>query len=112
MTMNFKALAAAALVAVAGSAAVAGPNYIMPGAAQSLGADAKLDLVRTDAPSTVSIYNFHNGERGELLGSTVVNAGANTDVYVPLNRPGGQDALAVISQGGSDVASVKLNQPR
>jgi len=49
MTNSIKTLVAAAVVAVAGSAAFAGPNYIIPGQAQSLTSTVNLDLVRADA---------------------------------------------------------------
>nr|WP_321511493.1 hypothetical protein [uncultured Celeribacter sp.] len=112
MTYSLKTLTAAAIVAVAGSAAFAGPNYIMPGEAQNLNSSVTLDLVRADANATVDVYDFHGGERGALLGSAPVKAGANTDVYVPLSRPASKDAVAVLMQAGSEVATVDLNEAR
>lgn len=107
MTNSFKTLAAAAVVAVAGSAAFAGPNYIIPGQAQSLTSTVNLDLVRADTNSTVYIYDFHNGERGALLGSEAVHAGANTNVKVQLSRPAISDAIAVLSNDGVNTLAVR-----
>lgn len=107
MTNSFKTLVAAAVVAVAGSAAFAGPNYIIPGQAQALNSTVTLDLVRADTDSTVYIYDFHKGERGALLGSETVRAGANTDVKVRLSQPALDGALVVLSNDGVNALAVR-----
>ncbi|AJE45488.1 hypothetical protein [Celeribacter indicus] len=112
MTNAVKTLFAAAIVAVAGSAAFAGPNYIRAGEAQSLGKVVNLDIVRADTASTVNIYDFHAGQRGELLGSAHVTAGANSDVKVHLTRPAFRDTLAVLSNGSSEVAITEVSSNR
>lgn len=109
MTFSAKTLVAAAFVAVAGSAAVAGPNQIIVHSAQNLGTSATLDLVRADSDATVYIYDFHGGERGALLGSAPVNAGANADVHVSFKRAATGDAVAVLSNGASDLAVSDVN---
>jgi hypothetical protein len=86
MTFSLKTLSAAAVIAVAGSAAFAGPNYIIPGSQSGLQSVATVDLVRADENATLQVYDFHTGERGALLGSTKVHAGANTDVKVRLSQ--------------------------
>ena len=108
MTSSIKTLVAAALVATAGSAAFAGPSYIISGNAQSLNSAASLDLVRADSDATVYIYDFHGGQRGELLGSAPVKAGANSDVFINLKRPANGDAIAVLSNG-SELAVSDVN---
>lgn len=106
---NLKTLAAAAVVAVAGSAAFAGPNYIVPGQAQSLNTSATLDLVRADTDATVYIYDFHGGERGALLGSADVKAGANTDVTIKFKAAAIDDTIAVLSDGVNELAISDVN---
>jgi len=109
MTYSFKTLAAAAVVAVAGSAAFAGPNYIFPGASNEVKSVATVDLVRADENATLQVYDFHAGERGDLLGSTNVNAGANSNVKVRLSRSATSDVQYVlVGDNGSTLAVKKL----
>ncbi|MEM9787929.1 MAG: hypothetical protein AAF801_15615, partial [Pseudomonadota bacterium] len=74
---------------------------------RTLEADDRLELglVRAADAGVVEIYDFHNGTQGELLGSTTVNAGANTDVKVNVGFDRRQDVLAVISIDGEAVVS-------
>lgn len=110
MNTSIKTIVAAAAVAVAGSAAFAGPSYIFSGPAQNLTSYADLELVRADTDATVYIYDFHNGERGALLGSEQVNAGANTNVKVQLNQAATSDVIAVLSADGvTDLAVSDVN---
>lgn len=105
MTFSLKTLSAAAIVAVAGSAAFAGPNYIVPGSQSELKTVANVDLVRAEANSTLQVYDFNNGERGALLGSADVNAGANTDVKVKLSQKAGSDVeFVLVSSNGAPLA--------
>ncbi|MCA0044500.1 hypothetical protein [Celeribacter litoreus] len=106
---TLKTLAAAAVVAVAGSAAFAGPNYIVQSNPQNLTSVATLDLVRAETDATVSIYDFHGGERGELLGTTDVTAGANTNVKVRLKPSNSEDIIAVLSNGAGELAVSDVN---
>lgn len=109
MTYSFKTLAAAAVVAVAGSAAVAGPNLIFPGSSNEVKSVATVDLVRADENATLEVYDFHGGERGALLGSTDVNAGANTNVKVQLSQNALNDVQYVlVGDNGSTLAVQKL----
>ena len=112
MTFSLKPLAAAALVAVAGSAAVADSGYILQGEAQKLKTSVTLDLVNTDTDATVEVYDFHGGERGALLGTAPVKAGATTDVFVRFTRPASKSAVAVLNQGGQEVATTDLRAVR
>ncbi|SFJ36806.1 hypothetical protein [Celeribacter neptunius] len=110
MTFSVKTLAAAALVAVAGSAAVAGPNYIITGVQKDIKSVTTVDLVRADQAGTLEVYNFHNGERGALLGSADVNAGANTDVKVRLsNAPLNKVEYVLVGNNGAELAATDVN---
>ena len=110
MTNSFKTLAAAAIVAVAGSAAFAGPNYIIPGNQASSKTTANVELVRADAPATLEVYSVHGGERVALLGSTDVKAGANTDVKVSLSTaPRSNIEFVLVGSNGADLANTNVN---
>lgn len=104
-TSTAKTLISAALIAGAASAATAGgANAIFQGDAQNIDTLLNLDLVRSSANGTVEIYDFHKGERGALLGSTDVHAGANTDVKVRISPTAANEVLAVLSVNGAEVA--------
>ncbi|ATG48976.1 hypothetical protein CEW89_16200 [Celeribacter ethanolicus] len=105
MTFSLKTLSAAAIVAVAGSAAFAGPNYIIPGDQSDLKTVASVDLVRADENATLQVYNFHGGERGALLGAADVNAGANTNVKVRLTAAPTSDVeFVLVGSNGAPLA--------
>lgn len=97
MKTSFTALAAAAFVAVAGSAAVASPVILQGDASDT--SYVELGLVRADAATTVEIYDYHAGEKGELLGSAPIHAGANQNVKVRLGETPSNDVIAVLSDG-------------
>ncbi len=59
----------------------------------------QLDLVRTDEAGILAIYDYTTGDFGELLGTVDLNAGANTDVIVPLDPNSAQQLAAVIYEG-------------
>ncbi|MEL6683263.1 MAG: hypothetical protein AAFQ09_11610, partial [Pseudomonadota bacterium] len=61
--------------------------------------------VRAADAGVVEIYDFHNGVQGELLGSTTVHAGANTDVKVKVGFDRSKDVLAVINIDGQAAAT-------
>jgi len=64
-----------------------------------------LGTVTTEAAGTVEIYDFSKGTQGALLGTTQVNAGANTDVDVTIGNTTADDVLAVLKIDGNVVAS-------
>lgn len=104
VTTLTKSILAAALVAGTATAATAGAaNAIFPGAAQSIDTNIELDLVTASANGTVDVYNYHGGERGQLLGSTDVTAGANNDVKIRLAPTASEDVLAVLTVNGQEV---------
>ncbi len=64
-----------------------------------------VELVKAEGAGTLSIYNLQGGERGALLGATMVSAGANGDVRVNVGNTYKTDVLAVLSVNGQEVAS-------
>ncbi|MDO6456035.1 hypothetical protein Q4494_03010 [Celeribacter halophilus] len=111
MTFSLKTLTAAAIVAVAGTAAVAGPNYIIPGNQSATKTVANVELVRAEAPATLEVYSVHGGERVALLGSTDVNAGANSDVKVSLDAGAAEANLefVLVGSNGATLADKSIN---
>lgn len=72
-------------------------NYIEPSSVLEFG------LITTDAPATLEVYDYAGGERGELLGTTELDFGANTDVTVNVAIPPQQDVLALIRNDAGEV---------
>lgn len=109
MTSSIKTIIAAALVATAGSAAFAGPA-IVTGVQKDIKSVATVDLVRADQAGTLEVYDFHRGERGALLGSADVNAGANTDVKVRLSAPANKNVeFVLVGNNGAELAATDVN---
>lgn len=76
-------------------------NYLEPTSVLDFG------LITTDAPATLEVYDFAGGDRGELLGTTDLNIGANTDVTVNVGIPPQQDVLAQIRTEDGQVIAVE-----
>ncbi|SEW42561.1 hypothetical protein SAMN04488515_2977 [Cognatiyoonia koreensis] len=68
-----------------------------------------LDLVRADEAGVVVIYDYTGGEFGDVLGSADINAGANTDVIIPLDNNIAQELAAVIYAGPMSEPSMAAN---
>lgn len=101
--MSIKSLViAAAAVAVTASAASA-DSYFSFG--NKLDNDTTLNLgtVRAESDGVVEIYRLLGGDNGVLLGSEMVNAGANQDVQIQLNGKPNFDVLAVLKVDGQIV---------
>lgn len=64
-------------------------------------------LITTEAPATLEVYDFGAGERGELLGTTGLDFGANTDVIVNVEIPPQQDVLALIRNDAGEVIALE-----
>lgn len=58
-----------------------------------------IDLVRTESAGILAIYDYSGGEFGDLLGTTELNAGANSDVNVTLDNNVAVELAAVIYEG-------------
>ena len=70
---------------------------------QDMKGQIELPMVRSATSGVVSIYNFHGGERGALLGQTAVNAGANVDVTVDLAVSQNLTKIAVLTDASGQV---------
>jgi hypothetical protein len=110
--MSIKTIIAASALA-ASTATMASANYNYFSLVTDLDADTSLELgiVRAAADGVVEIYDFNAGERGELLGTTEVFAGANDDVEVDILTPPQSDVLAVLKVGGEvvDMQVIDIN---
>jgi len=99
---------AIALVASLGAASVssaAGYNFFQP-VSDTLDGTTVFDLglVRTEGAGVVEIYNFQDGQIGDLVGSHAVNAGANPSVPVQLDTIHDSTVIAVLKVQGAEVA--------
>lgn len=102
---------AIALAAIAASATIASADvsYLSTFAMeQQRGNKVEMGTVRAASDGVVEIYSFHTGVQGDLLGSTTVNAGANSNVDVSIARPS-TDAIAVLKVNGQVVDTQKIN---
>ncbi|WP_434287440.1 hypothetical protein [Celeribacter sp. SCSIO 80788] len=96
---SMKTIAAATLLAVAGSAAFADSNYIKVGEAQNTNSGVTLELVRAEANGMIYAYDIKTGTDGKVLGSAPVKAGTNTHVRVNFDTPAMSDVLTVLYVG-------------
>lgn len=67
------------------------------------GSTVELGQVRAAANGVVSLYDFHGGVQGALLGMQDVAAGANFDVRVKLGKRPINDVVAVLTIDGEVV---------
>ena len=99
----------AAAIAATATAVAADANYIDAFAKeQNRDTQVELELVRSEGAGTLSIYSFHKGVQGNLLGSEMVHAGANADVRVDISRPL-TDAIAVLTVNGVVVDTQEID---
>lgn len=106
MSLRF-ALTLLGAATVLGTSASANNSLALNGVQDSR-TQVALDLVSTDAPGVVEVYDVRSGEPGVLLGSEAVKAGPNSDVRISLVPPALQDAIAVLRVGGEVVATQEL----
>lgn len=108
--MTFKTFATAAIATtiLASTAAANSFSYNEGFESQSI----ELGAVTADGEGVVSLYDFHAGEQGALLGTEAVMAGANSDVRVILDQPAQRDVLAVLTIDGQVVATQELENLR
>ena len=101
-----KALIPLAVAAIAGSATIASAeNSFALAGTQPRSTMVHFDIVNTDAPGVVNIYDYHGHAVGDLLGFKSLKAGVNSDLLIRINPPASNDALAVLMVNGTDVAS-------
>ncbi|WP_458789680.1 DUF7282 domain-containing protein [Yoonia sp. MH D7] len=97
MTNIMKTTAVAALLAF-GATGVSAASFGYQTLVDESGS-ITLKLVRADEAGVVVIYDYTGGEFGEVLGTSELNEGANTDVIVALNNNTAVDMAAVIYSG-------------
>ncbi|MEL6516757.1 MAG: hypothetical protein AAFQ39_03505 [Pseudomonadota bacterium] len=106
MTFKTIALAAAASVALASAASANGFSF---NDSDIAGSTAELGQVTAKGAGVVSIYDFHKGEQGALLGTEEISAGANYDVRVNLGKRPVNDVVAVLTVDGQVVDTLELD---
>ena len=105
MTIKTIALAAAASVAFASTASADAFSFNN----NIEGATAELGQVTASGAGVVSLYDFHGGVQGALLGTEEVAAGANFDVRVNLGQRAINDVVAVLTVDGQIVDTQELD---
>ena len=65
--------------------------------------------MRAADAGVVSLYDFHGGVQGALLGSEQVAAGANFDVRVNLGQRAINDVIAVLTVDGQIIDTQELD---
>ncbi|MEM6374338.1 MAG: hypothetical protein AAF727_16400 [Pseudomonadota bacterium] len=102
--MSIKTIALAAATVAATASFAAADSYFAYGERLDSASTLDLGLVRAEGAGVVEIYDFHKGEIGALLGTEMVNAGANTDVQVNVGIRPTQDVIALLKVDGETVA--------
>ena len=102
--MSIKSIALVAATIASTASFASADNYFE--FAETIESSSVLDLglVRAEGAGVVEIYDFHKGELGQLLGTEMVNAGANTDVRVNVGVRPTEDIIAVLKVDGQAVA--------
>ena len=102
--MTFKTFALVAATVAATASAASANTYF---AAQESVADnttvISFDLVTADTAGVLEVYELRRGEQGVLLGSTQLNAGANSDVRVNVGNTTANEVVAVVKIDGQVV---------
>ena len=103
--MSIKTLAiAAATVAMTASVASA-DSYFSFGQKLDNSSTLELGTVTAAADGIVEIYEYRGGDAGRLLGTEMVNAGANGDVRVHVGSGPNFDVIALLKVDGQVVDS-------
>jgi len=109
MTIKTMILAAAATVALASTASA---NAFSFNEMEISGATAELGQVTAQGNGVVSLYDFHGGEQGALLGTKEIASGANFDVRVKLRSRPINDVVAVLTVDGQIVDTQEIDLDR
>ena len=104
MTLKTFALAAAATFALASTASANGFSFTD---ADVSGSTVELGQVTANSDAVVSLYDFHRGEQGALLGTEEISAGANYDVRVNIGKRPINDVVAVLTVDGQVVDTLE-----
>jgi hypothetical protein len=68
-----------------------------------------LGLVTASQDGVIEIYDIDDTELADMLGSQVINAGANPDVKINLTRAADSDVMAVLRVNGAVVATTEVD---
>ena len=109
MTLKTLALAAVASVALVSTASADAFSF---NEADVSGSTVELGQVSSTGAGLVSLYDFHGGVQGALLGTQEVAAGANFDVRVTLPQPPVNDVVAVLTVDGQIIDTQELDAVR
>ncbi len=109
--MTIKTLIAAA-AATAMIATTASANSFSFNEMDLAGSTAELGQISVDGNASVSLYDYHRGEQGALLGSTDLADGANFDVRVKLGKRPINDVVAVLTVDGQVVDTQEIDLDR
>jgi hypothetical protein len=101
MTKTF----AIALAAVLGSVTLASADvsYFSLDRVHSDNARVELGVVRSATDGVIELYDYNNDVVGELLGTTTVHAGANSDVAVIAGPRLINDVYAVLKSNSGEI---------
>lgn len=106
MTFQKIAIAAAATLAFAGTASA---DNAFTFNNNFSGATVELGQVRAVEAGVISLYDFHGGTQGALLGTKAVAAGPNFDVRVKLSKTPINDVVAVLTIDGQIIDTQELD---
>jgi hypothetical protein len=109
MTLKTFIIAAAATVALASTASA---NAFSFNEMDISGSTAELGQISVDGNASVSLYDFHGGAQGALLGATDLASGANFDVRVKLGQRPINDVVAVLTVNGQIVDTQEIDLDR
>lgn len=101
-TIVLATVASVALVSTASANALPYNNTIQ-------GTSVDLGHVTASDAGVVSLYDYHRGVQGALLGTEPVKAGANFNVKLTLNHPVINDVVAVLTVNGQVVDTQELD---
>ena len=108
--MTFKTIALALAASTAFASTASADAFTFNNTIE--GSTAELGQISAPGAGVVSLYDFHRGVQGELLGTQEVTAGANYDVRVNLGHPAIHDVVAVLTVDGQVVDTQELDVVR
>jgi hypothetical protein len=103
--MKLTALILAAATAATAASTASAYSYFPFGELLESSDTLEIGTVTSEGAGVIEIYDYRYGTQGALLGTTEVNAGANTNVRVNTGLPVRADVLAVLKVNGEVVAT-------
>ncbi len=107
--MSIKSIALIAATIAATASVASADSYFEFGERLDSSSTLDLGLVTSEGAGVVEIYDYSTGEIGKLLGTEMVNVGANADVRVNVGIRPKQDVIALLKVGGETVAERDYN---